>query len=211
MIARVTSRLLLVAGVALLGWCALVVGDAWVAQWAARVALETVTLPHRPAVVEPASSSPAAARPVSAAPGAALATLSIPRVGLSAVVLQGTDNRTLRRGPGHLETSVLPGETGNDVIAGHRDSFFRPLRDVKRGDDVFLEGPAGRAHYRITWARVVGAHDVSVLAATDNDVLTLITCYPFWVLGNAPDRFVVRASRVGADRMSIHDASAARP
>ena len=197
MTARVTSRLLVIAGAALLGWCVLVVGDAWVAQWAARIALETVSLPQQPAVVEPVSS-PVAARPASTAPGAALATLSVPRVGLTAVVLQGSDARTLRRGPGHLETTALPGETGNDVIAGHRDSFFRPLRHVAVGDDVFLDGPAGRVHYRVTWARVVSPRNVSVLAPTDADVLTLITCYPFWVLGNAPDRFVVRAVRVDA-------------
>jgi hypothetical protein len=82
------------------------------------------------------------------------------------------------------------------VFAGHRDSFFSPLRDVRVGDDVFAETPHGRVHYRVTSLRVVKPQDVSVLDPTDDPVLTLITCYPFWVLGPAPDRFVVRAVRV---------------
>jgi hypothetical protein len=82
------------------------------------------------------------------------------------------------------------------VIAGHRDSFFWPLRNVQLGDDIFLDTPQGRFHYRVASLRVMKSHDVSVLEPTSNAMLTLITCYPFWVLGHAPDRFVVRAARV---------------
>jgi LPXTG-site transpeptidase (sortase) family protein len=90
----------------------------------------------------------------------------------------------------------LPGEPGNVVIAGHRDSFFRPLRNVQLGDDIFLDTRYGRFHYRVTSIDVVNPHDLSVLEPTDTATLTLITCYPFWVLGNAPDRFIVRAASV---------------
>jgi LPXTG-site transpeptidase (sortase) family protein len=128
--------------------------------------------------------------------GTAIAALSIPRVHLSAVVLHGSDAPTLRRGPGHLEHTKLPGDSGNVVIAGHRDSFFRPLRHVQHGDDIFLDTPEGQFRYRVTSLRVVNPHDLSVLEPTDDATLTLITCYPFWVLGDAPDRFVVRATRV---------------
>jgi LPXTG-site transpeptidase (sortase) family protein len=128
--------------------------------------------------------------------GEAIADLSIPRVQLSAVVLHGSDAQTLRRGPGHLENTALPGESGNVVIAGHRDTFFWPLRDVQVGDDIFVGTPEGSFHYRVTSLRVVNPHDTTVLKPTDDPVLTLITCYPFWVLGHAPDRFVVRAARV---------------
>ena len=128
--------------------------------------------------------------------GTAIAALSIPRVHLSAVVLHGSDAQTLRRGPGHLEHTAFPGDSGNVVIAGHRDSFFRPLRNIQRGDDIFLDTPDGQFHYRVTSLRVVKSHDVSVLAPTSEPTLTLITCYPFWVLGNAPDRFVVRGAAV---------------
>ena len=116
---------------------------------------------------------------------------------LSAVVLHGSDEQTLRRGPGHLEHTALPGEAGNAVIAGHRDTFFWPLRNIQLGDDIFIDTPQGQFRYRVASVRVVNSRDVSVLGATDEPVLTLITCYPFWVFGNAPDRFVVRATAVG--------------
>jgi sortase A len=145
-----------------------------------------------PATPPTAGPAPAAERPTHGAP---LGELSIPRIGLSAVVLHGSDAQTLRRGPGHLEQSAIPGQAGNAVIAGHRDSFFRPLRHVRSGDDVYLDTPHGRFHYRVTSLRIVRASDLSVLAATPASTLTLITCYPFWMLGPAPDRFVVRAVR----------------
>jgi LPXTG-site transpeptidase (sortase) family protein len=122
--------------------------------------------------------------------------LSIPQVHLSAMVLQGSDKKTLRRGPGHLEHTAVPGEPGNVVIAGHRDTFFSPLRNIRRGDDIFLDTQSGRLHYVVRTFRVVAANDLSVVAPTREPTLTLVTCYPFWVLGNAPDRFVVRAEQV---------------
>jgi hypothetical protein len=89
------------------------------------------------------------------------------------------------------------------VVAGHRDSFFRPLRDVRRGDDIFVDTAYARYHYRVTSLRVVNARDVSVLDSTAAATLTLITCYPFWVFGDAPDRFIVRATRVGHSAATI--------
>jgi sortase A len=191
---RWLERLLLIAGVAMLGWVAVVVMDATMAQRVARQSLasvplaDTSPLPREPVRAE--SGSPRSPIPVK---GSALAELSIPRLHLSAVVLHGSDAQTLRRGPGHIENTALPGESGNAVIAGHRDSFFRPLRNIQVGDDVFLNTRHGRFQYRVTSLRVVNPHDLSVLNPTDDAVLTLITCYPFWVLGEAPDRFVVRA------------------
>jgi LPXTG-site transpeptidase (sortase) family protein len=140
----------------------------------------------------------AAQRPLfaHASRGTAIAMLSIPRVHLSAAVLHGSDDQTLRRGPGHLENTAFPGESGNAVIAGHRDSYFRPLRNITIGDDIFLDTPEGQFHYRVTSTGVVTSRDVSVLAETSETVLTLITCFPFSLLGNAPDRFIVRAAAV---------------
>jgi sortase A len=194
------------AGVGTLIWCAVLVADAVIAQQTARRSLEAKTARRSleaSGVVESTVSPPAGTPATDVAParakpiqGAAVATLSIPRVRLSAVVLHGSDERTLRRGPGHLEKTALPGESGNVVIAGHRDTFFRPLRNVALGDHIFLETPEGQFHYRVTSLEVVNPRDVSVLATTDENVLTLITCFPFWVLGNAPDRFVVRAAAV---------------
>lgn len=203
---RWAARLCVIAGAALLTWSAVVVIDGRMSQRAARQSLETASVVSRADPRAPASApalAPAAdeaidtPRPAPAVyTGSAIGALSIPRVHLSAVVLQGSDARTLRHGPGHLEHTALPGETGNVVIAGHRDSFFRPLRNIQVGDDIFVDTPEGRFHYEVSSLRVVNAHEVSVIEQTVAATLTLITCYPFWVLGHAPDRFVVRAMRV---------------
>ena len=194
---RWVERLFIIAGTAMLVWCAVLVLDASWAQRAARRSLETASPVARPPAAREVKETegPPLRVPVLAR-GASIADLSIPRIQLSAVVLHGSDSRTLRRGPGHLEHTALPGESGNVVIAGHRDSFFRPLRNVQMGDDIFLDTPYGRFQYRVTSIRVVNPHDLSVLDPTDSPTLTLITCYPFWVFGNAPDRFIVRAARV---------------
>jgi LPXTG-site transpeptidase (sortase) family protein len=90
----------------------------------------------------------------------------------------------------------MPGESGNVGIAGHRDSFFRSLRYVQVGDDILLSTPQERLHYRVSSLRVVRSTEISVLTATADPTLTLVTCYPFWFIGQAPDRLVVRATRV---------------
>jgi sortase A len=194
------QRLLVIAGTAMLTWSAALAADALIAQHSARTAFETAVLARRVAV----PSSLDALKVVAPAPvvrtiekGSPIAALSIPRIHLSAMVLHGSDPQTLRRGPGHLENTAFPGEPGNVVIAGHRDSFFWPLQSIHLGDDIFLDTSEGPLQYRAASARVVTPNDISVLAPTDEPVLTLITCYPFSVLGPAPDRFVVRATRVG--------------
>ncbi len=192
---RWAERLFVIGGVALLAWCAVVVTDAYLSQRSARQSLETISRMAPPALPRIPATPVPKPRPI-ARRGTALAALSIPRIDLSAVVLHGSDDQTLRRGPGHLENTAMPGETGNAVIAGHRDTFFRPLRHVRLGDEIFVDTPHGRVEYRVTSLRVVHARDVSVLDPTDDEVLTLITCYPFTLLGRAPDRFIVRAARV---------------
>jgi sortase A len=194
---RWAEAVFFIAGIAALAWCGLMTADAIVSQRMARGALEAAShaaMLARDREPERAAGTLGAGPP--RARGSAIAELSIPRVRLSAVVLHGSDEATLRRGPGHLENTALPGEAGNVVIAGHRDSFFRPLRHVRVGDDVFVETVRERIHYRVASLRVVNPYDLSVLDAADADVLTLITCYPFQVVGSAPDRFVVRATRV---------------
>lgn len=196
--ARWVARFLILLGTALLGWCAFVIADAELTQRTARRSLK-LAAPAMASTATTPTSPPAGAtarRPTVVQVGAPVAALSIPRVRLSAVVLHGSDARTLRRGPGHLEHTALPGEPGNVVIAGHRDTFFRPLRGVEIGDDVFVDAPDGRVHYRVTSVHVVPPREVSVLRPTEQETLTLITCYPFWGLGEASDRFVVRARRV---------------
>jgi sortase A len=123
----------------------------------------------------------------------ALAVLEIPRLGLKAPVLEGTDEITLNRGVGYVEDTALPGERGNVGIAGHRDGFFRVLKDVTRGDMIRLVTLAETLDYTVEDIRVVGPEDVQVLAPTSTPVLTLVTCYPFYYVGNAPQRYIVRA------------------
>ncbi len=200
---RWLEHLFLIAGAAALIWSAVIVTDGAIAQWKARSALEIamavdeLTRAVGP-VQDPSRPLPTAESSRHPPPdiGAAIAALSIPRVQLSAIVLHGSDARTLQRGPGHLEHTAVPGDAGNIVIAGHRDSFFRPLRDIRLADDIFVQTRDGHYHYRVTSLRVVGPREVSVIAPTSEETLTLITCYPFWVLGHAPDRFIVRAARV---------------
>jgi sortase A len=197
---RWLERLFLAAGAAALIWCGVIVADAVLAQRNARYALEIAMAVDELTRTPPTDMTgvPPVVHPVEV--GSAIAALSIPRVRLSTVVLHGSDAHTLQRGPGHLEQTAVPGEAGNIVIAGHRDSFFRPLRHIRMADDIFLETRDGRFHYRVTSVRVVGPRELSVIAPTSDERLTLITCYPFWVLGHAPDRFVVRADRVDERR-----------
>ena len=126
-----------------------------------------------------------------------LAVLRIAKIGLEVPVLPGTDDRTLDRGVGHIEDTAQPGTDGNSGIAGHRDGFFRGLKDIIPGDAIELDTLQGKEVYRVERTWVVDPEDVSVLDATPARALTLVTCYPFYFVGAAPQRFIVRAVRVG--------------
>jgi sortase A len=119
--------------------------------------------------------------------------LEIPRLGLTVPVLEGTEEITLNRGVGHIEDTALPGERGNVGIAGHRDGFFRVLKDVTSGDTIRLVTVGETLAYTVQDIRVVDPEEVQVLDPTGTPVLTLVTCYPFYYVGNAPQRYVVRA------------------
>jgi sortase A len=136
--------------------------------------------------------------PAPVAPGTPIATLEIPRLELRAVVAHGTSEPVLRRALGHMPMSARPGHGGNIVIAGHRDTFFRPLEDIRLGDRILLESRGGPAEYSVEWVRIVDPDEVEVAGPTSHDALTLLTCYPFGWLGSAPQRFVVRARRAAA-------------
>ena len=122
--------------------------------------------------------------------------IEIPRLGLSAIVAEGTDGRTLRHAVGHVSRTALPGETGNVALAGHRDTFFRGLSEVRQGDRVRIITPDGRFVYRVESKNVVGPENTEVLASSATPTLTLITCYPFQFVGAAPERYVVRAREI---------------
>lgn len=180
---RVARRLLWVSGLSLLGYCGYVSADAWLFQREAEAtfatAIATVAAPPRPVAAEEV-----------------LGRLVIERLGVSVMVLEGTSAKTLRRAAGHIAGTAMPGETGNVGISGHRDTFFLPLQNVRRGDTVALSTRAGQFRYRVVSLTVVQPDDTAVLAGGEGEVLTLVTCYPFTFIGAAPERFIVRAERV---------------
>ena len=136
---------------------------------------------------------------------APLAVLRIPKIRLEVAVLPGTDDRTLDRAVGHIDGTAMPGTNGNLGIAGHRDGFFRGLKDIAPGDAIQIDTLQGTDVYRVDRTWVVDPDDVSVLDPTPTRTLTLVTCYPFYFVGSAPRRFIVRAVR--GDRPTTAPAS----
>lgn len=126
--------------------------------------------------------------------GEAIGVLRIASLGMEVPVLEGTDKVTLNRGVGRIAGTALPGVGGNIGIAGHRDSFFRPLRKVRTGDKIELLTRLGKQTYRVDQIAVTNPKDVSVLQPRPAPSLTLVTCYPFYYIGSAPKRYIVTAS-----------------
>jgi sortase A len=126
--------------------------------------------------------------------GHAIAILRIPKLHLEVPVLDGTDAITLNRGVGRIRGTALPGQRGNIAIAGHRDGFFRGLKDIHAGDEIELLAAQRTDIYIVDRTVIVDPDDTSVLENGATPALTLVTCYPFHYIGNAPRRFVVEAS-----------------
>jgi sortase A len=124
----------------------------------------------------------------------AIAILRIPKIHLEVPVLEGTDDLTLNRGVGHVADTAYPGESGNVAIAGHRDGFFRGLKDIALGDTLEMVTSGQTETYVIDRIAIVDPSDVSVLQPRAHASLTLITCYPFYFVGSAPKRYIVQAS-----------------
>lgn len=179
-----------------LGYCAFLWGRAQYDQAEGKWALEHTLPGDRMTVTRPSR------RPPDSAEGSLVGRIDIPRLDLSAVVFEGTSDDTLARGVGHLKGSAGPGEPGNLVLAGHRDTFFRELRNIRQGDEVNIMGPQGEFEYQVESTAIVEPDQTEVLKPGDGSTLTLITCYPFRYIGNAPQRFIVRAIKVGKARPS---------
>jgi len=184
--ARVAARCLFTAGFLALGYTACVAIDVRAYQKHAQARFETAQ--HEPAAV------------VSTVPGDgdSIGQIRIPRLGLSTMLVQGDSPANLQRAVGHLADSALPGEDGNVVLAGHRDTFFRPLQRVRAGDSIIVRSRTADYEYRVDSLAVVAADAVEVLEPTGGRTLTLITCFPFTYVGPAPKRFIVRAHQIGA-------------
>ncbi|HEY3351252.1 MAG TPA: class D sortase [Thermoanaerobaculia bacterium] len=129
---------------------------------------------------------------------APLALLRMPRLKIDVPVLEGTDDLTLNRGAGWIEGTARPGEPGNVALSAHRDGFFRALKDVAVGDEIVLETPHATTRYAVAWTKIVDPDDVWVLNETDGPAVTLVTCYPFYFVGSAPRRLIVRATPLSA-------------
>jgi sortase A len=183
-----TQRVLFAVAIVLLGYSGYVLLDTWVFQSRENAALEQF-VPERPA-------AKSLTLPAVVGPDGLIGRIEVPRLKLSVVVFEGTSNKTLRRAVGHIPGTVLPGQTGNVGIAGHRDTFFRPLRNIQPNDIITITTLRDAYRYRVVSTKVVRPDNVGVLDADGTEVLTLVTCYPFYFVGPAPDRFIVRAERV---------------
>src|SRR5690242_19880776 len=128
--------------------------------------------------------------------GDVIGEIQVPRLGLHAIVVQGDSPAQLRRAVGHLPRSALPGEWGNVALAGHRDTFFRPLHNIRLGDEIRFVTRQGTFEYQVTWVKVVAPTDIRVLESSTGHDLTLVTCFPFHYIGFAPQRFIVRAREI---------------
>ncbi len=131
--------------------------------------------------------------------------VEIPRLDISAVVREGVDSKTLSRAVGHVPSTALPGDPGNVAIAGHRDTYFRNVRNIRKGDHIRMVTQKGTFEYAVDSLRIVGPTDVKVLDPTADPAITLVTCYPFNYIGAAPKRFIVRARQI------LSEARAAAP
>lgn len=136
-----------------------------------------------------------------------LAVLSVPKLKLRVPVFDGTDDLILNRGAGRIQGTAMPGDPGNVGIAAHRDGFFRSLKDVEMGDTLELETLKGTITYAIDDIEIVFPENVTVLQPRSRPSITLVTCYPFYFIGDAPQRYIVHASLTRDDRPASSTAS----
>lgn len=191
---RRLERLLYVVAFLALAAYATVAVDAYLYQLTENRELDSILRSREPSRQQGAESSMAEAQPRPLHAGALIGRIEIARLGVTAVVLSGTDASTLRRSVGHIPGTAMPGTAGNVGLAGHRDTFFRRLEDIQENDEVVVTTLDGVFRYRVVRTVVVTPADVWVLDPTTDATLTLVTCFPFSFFGAAPDRFIVRAT-----------------
>jgi sortase A len=187
--------MLLVIGILCLGYYAYVSAETMLYQAYENRELDAI-LSARPAAASTANAAAIPQREI--VRGSTVGRIDIPRLDVSAVIKAGTDARTLQLAVGHIPGTAFPGEGGNMGLAGHRDTFFRRLRDIRPDDTIRVTTPSGTFNYVVERTDVVEPKDVWVLEPTPEPALTLVTCYPFTYVGSAPQRFIVRAQLIAA-------------
>ena len=190
---RWMQALLFIVGTLAIGYVAAVLLDAKLFQQAANSALNKQMAADEKSDVEQQQASPIRAP---AKEGDVLGRIEIPRLGVMVAILEGTTSRTLRLGVGHIGGTALPGDAGNIGVAGHRDTYFRSLKDIHASDEILVQTATGLSHYQVDWVRIVAPEDTGVLAPSNDSALTLVTCYPFYYIGSAPKRVIVHARKV---------------
>ena len=193
---RWLERLLLLIAVVCIGYYAYVTVEAYAYQVYETRELDAIL--HSGPARETDQPRSAAPRRVEPTPGSTIGRIDIPRLGVSAIVRAGSDAKTLRLAVGHIPGTALPGEAGNVGLAGHRDTFFRPLRRIRVGDAITLTMANGDFEYLVESIAIVPPGDIDVIQPTSQRTLTLITCFPFSYVGAAPDRLIVRARDITA-------------
>ncbi len=128
--------------------------------------------------------------------GEVIGIITIPKLSETYPIVQGTDDKSLKAGVGHYVNSVMPGVKDNTVLAGHRDTVFSKIGKLKIGDFIVIKTSSGTFNYSVTGTRIVQANDKTVIVPTPTATLTLSTCYPFYYIGSAPDRYIVSAKLV---------------
>jgi sortase A len=204
LVLRWIERALLGVGAACLAWYTAAAWRAHTYQAHQQAIAERSTLPGDPASQPRGTSGITPGRPARAvpapasgvAPGSPIGSLEIARVHLLASIVEGDDDASLEIAVGHLPDTPMPWEEGNSAFAAHRDTFFRPLRNVRPADEVRLATSHGDFRYRVVKTMIVNPEDLWVLDPTARPTVTLITCYPFNYVGHAPQRYVVRAERI---------------
>ena len=176
----VISRLLLVIGIVCLGMYGYLTVQA---RWQQAALEDELDRPLPAMVLRPGPPPPRHLKD-----GDLFGRLEIPRLNLSVMVMEGDTTSILRLGAGHVPGTPM-------CIAGHRDTFFRPLKDIKLSDTIRFTTPEGTTEYRVVWTKIVSPSDTSVLDGNSPNTLTLVTCYPFYYIGPAPKRFIVQAEK----------------
>jgi len=192
------QRALFACAVLLLGYCGFALADTWIFQRREAMDLDRMlSEPRSPAgnTAQPEFHTRQKGVPAAAMHGL-IGRIEIPRLRFSAVVVEGIDSTNLRHAVGHIPGTALPGEPGNVGLAGHRDTFFRTLKNLGTGDEIQFSTPGGSIKYVVESLIIVEPDNVGVLAPSSENLLTLVTCYPFSYIGAAPRRWIVRARQV---------------